>query len=154
MGDPTHRGIYAYGGIPSSTGGTLVTDIRYVDGSAPSLALPNWELLTVDSVIGALSITDGDGVTFDPDYSILELQASVFVMHSYGRYVVFGFGWGDDLPEEIGRVQCNSNELVYAVTRRTISNRVGSVMKLYISSDFEWDTFSWQHAEIIGVGVY
>lgn len=129
-------------------GGGLVGGIAtFIDGTA-ELALPDWQQLVFDKASGAVvGLEAGGDLRIETGgASIVEFRVSV--THSYGRYVIFGAAVDAGAIVELGRVQINSSDPVAVDMRAEMTLAEGSVLALYISSDFEYQQFGWSGGEV------
>lgn len=139
-------------GNASLRSSTVVSITEFNDGLAQSIVLPNWALLTPETTVGAASSLEGNALLVNTVGDLL-FEFKGFVLHSWGRYVIFGATINDGPKIEIGRVLIESNEPVLVYYRQLVSNvDSGDLVKFYISSDFEWAQFTWQDIEITLIG--
>ena len=154
MGNPFHRGPYAFGdvnGLPPEPPGAVVGRVYYQNGSG-SVLFPDYQLLPVDNINGALVSQSGDGITVAEPYDRIWLQMSAFVTNTYGQDVVFGYSWNDGEVKELGRVNVQSNEAVFSYVEREIAHVEEGVLTMYISSSFEWAGFTWADVVLLCAG--
>ena len=151
MGDATHRGPYAYG-LAAPPSGVVGFAAKLADGTGSSLALPAWQQVDVGTVIGAAAHADVELLVLDKDARFYwEVRAEA--KHNYGQYVVLGVEKNAEPLIEVGRIQCNSNDFVFGISPRRLSEPfvAGDTLTFYVSSTFQWIDFELRNIEILGI---
>jgi hypothetical protein len=151
MGNPFHRGPYAYGGqVPDPT--LNVGAVIEIDDGVTTVVEPDWFQVSVGSVLGAAGHADAGDAVVDVAATYL-WEFRVAVKHVYDQYLIFGMQVDDGDIQEIGRVQIRSDDFMFVISDRhfSIALEEGQRIKYFISSSFEWQYFEWRNFEVMAV---
>jgi len=140
-GNPYMRQSEAWVQAPTPA---ISAGVTFEDG-AMDLVLPDWAPLTIDAIQGT-AVTESDPTTLECQTNgVAVVQMRVLVHHNWGSSVVFGYSVDGGEIKELGRVVVESNDPVEVVAKYNVDAEIGKLVKVYISSDFEWASFSWSN---------
>ena len=135
--------------IPVPQSATRGGGAQFADGTMQQ-ALPEYTKLECSAVYGnSVELSGTDLRCLFTGQAVVELRCSV--AHNWGSNVIFGWGVDGGAPQFLGQVQINSNDLVFVIQQYLIAVTEGQVLQLYISSDFEWQNFTWVNGTLLFV---
>lgn len=105
--------------------------------------------LVIFSVTGTGVSLDNDGIQFTTVNDVyVEVRGEL--LQNWGVTVEAFYQWDDEEPVGMGGVQIESNDFMYAFRSATITERIGSTLRLWITSDFEFAPTQWRNVNLIG----
>lgn len=145
MGNPFHRGPYAYGVAGGSSTG-FIADLEDTTGS---VLYPSWKKLEAVSGKGDVGIYSGDISTPIAGNYIIEWRG--FVNFVWGYNLIFGVSKNAAYPPDtVGQVQFASNSPAFVFKNFAIQAGENDRFTFLISTDFEYAEFSVTDAQVGG----